>query len=63
MKGGECQMKFHIYKNVAGHWQWRLLAANNKIVADSAESYWNKNDCLAGITLVKGASQAPVYEV
>lgn len=56
-------MKFHIYKNVAGHWQWRLLAANNKIVADSAESYWNKNDCLAGITLVKGASQAPVYEV
>jgi hypothetical protein len=26
------------------------------------ESYWNKADCLSAINLVKGSSNAPVYE-
>ncbi|MBP9952705.1 MAG: DUF1508 domain-containing protein [Cypionkella sp.] len=54
-------MTFHLYKDGIGQWRWRLKAANNKIVADSAEGYWNKADAEHGINLVKGAFSAPVY--
>jgi uncharacterized protein YegP (UPF0339 family) len=56
-------MTFYIYKDRAGLWRWYLTAANNKKVADSAESYYNRQDCLHGIELVKGAWNAPVVEV
>jgi uncharacterized protein YegP (UPF0339 family) len=44
---------FVIYKDTSGQYRWRLLASNNKIIADSAESYLNKTDCEHGISLVK----------
>ncbi len=56
-------MKFYVYKDNAGEWRWYLKAVNNKKVADSAEGYTNKQDCLDGIKLVKSASNAPVYEI
>ena len=40
----------------AGEWRWTLYAANNDKIADSAESYKNKQDCRHGIDLVKGAT-------
>lgn len=46
-------MRFQIYKS-GNQYRWRLLAANNKIIADSGEAYHNKQDCIAGINLVKG---------
>lgn len=55
-------MFYWIYKDSAGQWRWRLYANNNRVVADSAESYHNKQDCLAGINLVKMSSGAPVRE-
>ncbi len=55
-------MHFWLYKDVSGQWRWRLRAANNRVIADSAESYWNKSDCEAGIVLVKSAWNAPTYE-
>jgi uncharacterized protein YegP (UPF0339 family) len=55
-------MYYVIYRDQSTQWRWRLVAANNRILADSAESYWNKNDCLNGINLVKGSYSAPVYE-
>lgn len=55
-------MHFVIYRDSIGQWRWRLKAANNRVVADSAESYWNKADCISGITLVKAAYTAPTYE-
>jgi uncharacterized protein YegP (UPF0339 family) len=55
-------MAFYMYKDISGQWRWRLRAANNRTIADSGESYWNKNDCLSAINLVKGAFNAPVYE-
>lgn len=56
-------MVYYIYKDASGYWRWRLRAANNRIIADSGESYVNKSDCLHAINLVKGSSVAPVYEV
>ena len=55
-------MQYIVYKDAAGFWRWRLLAANNRIIANSGESYHNKQDCLHAIDLVKGSYAAPVYE-
>lgn len=54
-------MAFYIYKDAQGFWRWRLVAANNKIIADSGEGYYNQNDCLHGIGLVMDTNrQTPV---
>jgi len=55
-------MYYKVYPDVAGYWRWRYVATNGRILADSGEGYANKVDCLYGITLVKGSSNAPVYE-
>jgi uncharacterized protein YegP (UPF0339 family) len=56
-------MHFVLYRDTANQWRWTLYAANNKKIADSGESYWNKVDAQHGINLVKGSTQAtPVYE-
>lgn len=34
-----------IYKDKAGEWRWRLVAPNNRIVADSGEGYTRREDC------------------
>lgn len=55
-------MYYKIYQDSARQWRWNLRAANHLIVADSAEAYHNKADCLHGIELVKGSYNAPIYE-
>jgi len=37
-----------IYRDEAGEWRWKRLAANGEIVADSGEGYVNKQDCEDG---------------
>ncbi|MBY0559710.1 DUF1508 domain-containing protein [Hyphomicrobium sp.] len=55
-------MAYYVYKDTGGYWRWRLVANNNKIIANSGEGYWNKSDCIHAIDLVKGSYSAPVYE-
>jgi hypothetical protein len=56
-------MRFIVFKDVADQFRWRLVAANGKKIADSAEGYWNRSDCLAGIELVKATdSRTPVED-
>lgn len=55
-------MRFVAYRDHQQQWRWRLYAANNQIVADSGEAYSTKAACLHGISLVKSAWNAPVYE-
>lgn len=55
-------MYYVVYKDTASQWRWHLVAANNKIIAVSSESYWNKQDCYAALNLVKASGSAPVYE-
>lgn len=45
-------MKFDIYTDSNGHYRWRLRAANNRIIADSGEAYYNRTDCIWAIGLV-----------
>lgn len=59
----EEDMYFHLYKDAAGQWRWRLVAGNNQIVATSGEGYVNKADAEHGIGLVKGTNAStPVRE-
>ena len=62
-KGVMYLSRYQIYQDVSRQWRWRFVAANGRIIATSGESYWNKADCEHGIMLVKGSSNAPVYEV
>jgi uncharacterized protein len=55
-------MEYQIYEQ-GGQYRWRLLANNNRNIANGGEAYWNKSDCLAAITLVKGSSIAPVKDL
>jgi uncharacterized protein YegP (UPF0339 family) len=56
-------MEFQIYKDRANEHRWRLRAANGKTIADSAEGYRNRADCLAAIALVKTCANAPIKDV
>ena len=51
-------MRFHIYVDRQLEWRWRLMAANNRVVADSAEGYKNRADCLTAIGLVMATNAA-----
>ena len=51
---------FQVYKDAAGEWRWRLLAGNERIIADSGEGYQHRQDCLHGIELVKDSKDAQV---
>lgn len=49
-------MHFYIFVDANRQWRWRLVAGNNRIIANSGEGYFNKADCLAAINLVKGTT-------
>jgi len=55
--------EFELYKDDAGEYRWRLQAANNKIIADSAEGYNTKSGAEDGIADAKRiASTAPIND-
>jgi uncharacterized protein YegP (UPF0339 family) len=39
------------------------MTENHRVIADSAEDYWNRRECLAGIELMKRSVNAPVQEI
>jgi uncharacterized protein len=51
-------MRFEIYKSNDG-WRWRLVAANNEIIA-TGESYKHRRDCLDAIDLVRDSQHSPI---
>lgn len=53
-------MRYVLYTDSTGLYRWHLLAANNRKIADSGESYYNRSDCLSAINLVKASASAPV---
>ncbi len=55
--------KFELYKDKAGKFRWRLLAANGEIVA-VGEGYASKDGAKGGIESVKNnAAKAEVVEL
>ena len=51
-----------VYQDASSEWRWQLRAANNRIIADSAEGYRDKQDCLHAISLVKDSKGAPIKD-
>ena len=41
--------KVEVYRDKGGKWRWRARARNGHIVADSAEGYSRRVDCLRGL--------------
>lgn len=39
-------LSFHWWKTATGEFRWHLQARNNRILAESGESYKNRLDCL-----------------
>lgn len=39
-------MTFHVYRDTAGQWRWRLVAKNGRTVGDSGEGYRRRVDCV-----------------
>ncbi len=57
-------MKFEVHKTKNGQFMWRLKAANGNILADSAESYTTKENCIAGMMLVMDTTrQTPWHDL
>jgi uncharacterized protein len=52
-------MRFEIYKDAAGQFRWRLVAANNEIIA-TGEAYRHRRDCLDAIELVRDSQHSPI---
>ncbi len=55
-------MEFRVYSGNKAEWRWLLVAANGEFIADSAEGYQNKSDCLHGIEQLVKQSAARVEE-
>ena len=45
-------MRLQTYVDVQGYWRWRLIAANNRIIADSGEGYDDEGGCNNGAMLM-----------
>lgn len=53
---------FQTYRDAQNLWHWRLKSATDQIIAESAEGYYNEQDCLDAIGLVMDTtSRTPVY--
>ena len=41
-------------------WCWTLYNANDRMIARNVEKYYNKEECLAAIDVVKSSGAVPV---
>lgn len=53
---------YKLYKDRAYQWRWRYVAANGRTIADSGEGYYNRQDALNGIAIMKASYNSPIYE-
>lgn len=55
-------MKFVIYFDTHGLFRWRLYTASNRIIAQAAEGYSARDQCMSAILQVRQASAAEVED-
>lgn len=53
---------YKLYKDRVGQWRWRYVSSNGRTIADSAEGYYNKQDAINGIVIVKNSGNSPIWE-
>ncbi len=52
---------YKLYQDTRSQWRWRYVAANGRTIADSAEGYYNRQDAINGIAIMKASYNSPVY--
>lgn len=45
-------MRIDVYEDKQGQWRWRFVAANGRIIADSAEGYSTESNCRRAVNMV-----------
>jgi uncharacterized protein YegP (UPF0339 family) len=55
-------MQFHIFQDTRLEWRWQLSGDDGKKLADSGESYRDRDACLESISAVKASDEAIVLE-
>ena len=55
-------MEFVTYRDDDGQWCWRLMGADDEILASSSQSYPTKDECHHTIFLVTQCHNAPIVE-
>ncbi len=56
--------EFNLNKDISGEWYWVLTGANGEPLAESANGYKNREDCLHSIRTTRDlARNAPVWDV
>lgn len=58
---GEMNYYFQLYQDVSNHWRWRLVAGNGKLIANSGEAFYSKENAQRSAQLVQSiAGSAPI---
>ncbi|WP_374526005.1 YegP family protein [Sphingopyxis sp.] len=52
---------YKLYQDTRSQWRWRYVAANGRTIADSGEGYYNRQDAINGIAIMKASYNSPVY--
>jgi uncharacterized protein YegP (UPF0339 family) len=45
--------QFEVYKDNARLFRWRLRSADNRVIAEGCEGYYNRSDCENAVNLVR----------
>ena len=53
---------YYLYKDTANLWRWKYVSSNGNTIAVASESYWNKQDAINGINLMKASYNASIRE-
>lgn len=46
-------MRFVIYQDQRSYWRWRIVASNNRIVADSGEGYASRESAERAVRMIQ----------
>lgn len=59
MKNTETRkLRFSIYLDSRLEWRWRLVSANGKVIADSAEGYKRLSHCRKMVAIIKSSASS-----
>jgi uncharacterized protein YegP (UPF0339 family) len=59
----QTEMYYLMYREASSNlWRWTLYNENGRMVAQSVEKYYNKDDCQAAIDVVRYSRSVPIRE-
>lgn len=53
---------YYLYKDSRSEWRWQYVSSNGRVIAVSSEGYWNKQDCINAINIMRVSGTSPIRE-